>query len=175
MTTATGISALALAVSLWQGWISREHNRLSVKPYVQVTPYLEGANKRIGLYISNYGLGPAVIEKASLSLDGKSYDLTQDIWQTALKNINIDDLCFKKSWLPIDSILSNGEEISLLNLSETQSPSCLIEAINLMSNHNITITLKYKSLYEESLSKSYNPMLPNVGHDILRALNRINP
>lgn len=173
--SAIGISLLALTVSLWQGWTAREHNRLSVKPYLQVTPYLEGQHERVGLYISNYGLGPAVIENATLSLDSRPHDLTKNSWQEALQQIAIDDLCFRKSWLPRESILANDREVPLLSVSSGHPSTCLIELINLLSNHDIALTVEYRSLYGERLKNTFQPRLPTAGDEVLRALERLQP
>lgn len=61
-TIALVASILAVVFSWQQNNITKEHNRLSVKPILQLTPMVEGDNKRIGLYLSNVGLGPAIIK-----------------------------------------------------------------------------------------------------------------
>jgi len=54
---AVAVSAFGIAV--WQGWLSRRHNILSVKPRLQFNlSTLDGLH----LYMENQGLGPAVIK-----------------------------------------------------------------------------------------------------------------
>lgn len=40
---------------------AQKHNRVSVAPLLQLTPYAEGKTGKNGIYLSNVGLGPAVI------------------------------------------------------------------------------------------------------------------
>jgi hypothetical protein len=61
------ISIGALIVSSWQYSAQIEHNKLSVKPHMAVTYILEsGKRERNGIYVSNPGLGPAIIKTVSV-------------------------------------------------------------------------------------------------------------
>jgi len=63
------IAVCAVGLTLWQGYQTRIHNRLSVRPDLvqlrSVRPYQEG----IGIYIENNGLGPGTIVKLTLYFD----------------------------------------------------------------------------------------------------------
>lgn len=50
---------MVLSISEWQFKDTREHNKLSVKPIINITPYIEAEGGRYGVYVSNQGLGPA--------------------------------------------------------------------------------------------------------------------
>lgn len=69
---ATGISCLALAVSVSEGRATRRHSRLSVRPALAMR-----ATRRdgiAGIRLQNVGLGPAVIITSRLALDGMPLD-----------------------------------------------------------------------------------------------------
>lgn len=66
------IALSAVAVVTYQAWLTRKHNRLSVRPHLQT--YIdrqdgEGVFK-YELHLRNNGLGPAVIKKWTVYLDG---------------------------------------------------------------------------------------------------------
>lgn len=171
VTIATvSISVFALAVSVWQGYASREHNRLSVRPYVQSTPYLEGPNKRNGIYISNYGLGPAILNKATINIDGTSHLLSKDIWEQAFKPIGIDDLCFSKSWIPRGSVIPINKEIHLIKLTSAESSRCLLEVAKFLSEHDLSLTLEYTSMYNEKITTKNSFNMKSFGRDLSRAI-----
>ena len=65
------IAICALAFSIWQGMQTRKHNKLSVKPHLITC---SNNNDRKGFYklvLINNGLGPALINKFLVKLDGK--------------------------------------------------------------------------------------------------------
>ncbi len=55
------IAILALFLTVWQSSMTRVHNELSVKPYINVT-IEDTKNKEISFQIENVGIGPAIIE-----------------------------------------------------------------------------------------------------------------
>lgn len=64
------IAVASLVVSVWQAFVTRQHNRHSVRPVLQLHRGIhEGA--RSGIRLINAGLGPAVIVRTSVSLDGE--------------------------------------------------------------------------------------------------------
>ena len=60
----------ALVATIWQGVVTRKHNRLSVKPVL--TLYREESDGKI--YIKNNGTGPALIRDYELYKDGRFVD-----------------------------------------------------------------------------------------------------
>ena len=67
--TSIAIALLALRVSIWQGVVTRTHNRLSVMPDLsfELSYDPEGMS---GLHLYNHGFGPARIKRISAQLDG---------------------------------------------------------------------------------------------------------
>jgi hypothetical protein len=67
---ATIVAVLSLAISVYEARANRRHNRISVRPFLEFRIGLPQG--RIGgLQLINVGLGPAVITRAVLTLDGE--------------------------------------------------------------------------------------------------------
>ncbi len=173
LSAALGISTLALAISLWQGLALIEHNRLSVRPHVISTPYLEGPGARNGLYIANLGLGPALLDSATISFDGTAYDLRTDFWEEALAAIGIEPGCFARSWLPMGAAILVDQEIALLAMQDGSVPLCLHESLKLLTEHRIVVALEFGSLYGEQLSVEQAFELGSPRQDYARALRKL--
>jgi hypothetical protein len=58
-----------MAIAVWQGFLSRQHNRLSVRPHLQLTSYLGSPPLRLS--IANVGIGPAYIRNVRVRVDGQ--------------------------------------------------------------------------------------------------------
>jgi hypothetical protein len=79
---ALGVSIAAYQVSSAQRDIAhshleavRKHQQLSVKPNVRVVAYFEGQDRRNGIYITNVGLGPAIIKSVQIIDSTTTYQL----------------------------------------------------------------------------------------------------
>jgi hypothetical protein len=67
---ATVIAVVSLAVSVYEARASRRHNRISVRPFLELRVGLS-QGRPAGLQLINAGLGPAVITRTVLTLDGQ--------------------------------------------------------------------------------------------------------
>jgi hypothetical protein len=68
---ATVIAVLSLTVSVYEARATRRHNRISVRPFLELRAGLRQGGKA-GLQLINAGLGPAAITRTILTLDGVS-------------------------------------------------------------------------------------------------------
>lgn len=64
---AVAISLAAFGFSTWQGCETRRHNRLSVKPKLDILPQRSSADD-VGLVLSNKGSGPALIKRWTITV-----------------------------------------------------------------------------------------------------------
>lgn len=64
------IAVLALLVSIYEGYEIRKHNRLSLKPFLDSSIYME-QNKLFKIQLKNEGLGTAIVEDFSIYANGK--------------------------------------------------------------------------------------------------------
>jgi hypothetical protein len=67
---ATVIAVVSLAVTVYEARATRRHNRISVRPFLELRVNLSQGRKA-GLQLINAGLGPAVIIRTVLTLDGQ--------------------------------------------------------------------------------------------------------
>ncbi|MDC5857447.1 hypothetical protein [Vibrio europaeus] len=68
------IALCALLFTVWQGVQTRKHNRISYKPHLTSWSHKEQQKGVFALDIINNGLGPAVIKKFTISVDGEALD-----------------------------------------------------------------------------------------------------
>lgn len=144
------ISFIAAALSWWQLDIARQHNRISVRPAIVITPYLEGNNGRNGVYLTNQGLGPAILKSMKIVVDGREFSgLEKSHWIEALRQAGTEPICYKHGWPTQDAMIKVGEEEILLSPTSADLPACKLEAIILLMKKDIAITIHYESLYGE--------------------------
>lgn len=67
--SAAAIACISLIVSIWHGHLQRRHNILSVKPQLNLYSIFN-SNEDVTLYISNDGLGTAIIKSFKIEEDG---------------------------------------------------------------------------------------------------------
>jgi hypothetical protein len=67
---ATVIAAVSLAVSVYEARASRRHNRISVRPFLELRVGVS-QGRPAGLQLINAGLSPAIITRTVLTLDGQ--------------------------------------------------------------------------------------------------------
>ena len=68
---ATVIAVLSLSVSICEARAARQHDRISVRPFLELRVGLRQGHAA-GLQLINAGLGPAVVTRTILTLDGES-------------------------------------------------------------------------------------------------------
>jgi hypothetical protein len=151
------VSGFAAGVSLWQYQAAVTHNKLSVKPHVAVTVQLEGGLlERTGMYISNEGLGPAIINTITVEVGGKSYDATNPyVWRNIAHDRNLEINCFRRGFAKLGSVLKAGEERSLLVVTQALIPVvggkiCHEELLQFLQSDGLKVRVDYASMYGDS-------------------------
>lgn len=66
------MAVLALAISIWQSYSIQQHNKLSLRPYLE-TEFNSAKNGSWDLYINNHGMGPAQTVDLQYIVDGKRF------------------------------------------------------------------------------------------------------
>lgn len=111
------IAVLAVVVSIWQVRISQEHNRMSVRPFMD---FFYGWNQSsiMTLTLSNQGVGPAIITKVQHEYAGQTYDT----WDAVLEAAQLKEFRRNSYQYGGRSPFAAGNEITFLelNLDETQ-------------------------------------------------------
>ncbi len=65
------ISLCALALTIYQAWMTRRHNRLSCRPHLTHWTLTNFQKGWVNISVSNNGLGPAIIRSLQLKIDGQ--------------------------------------------------------------------------------------------------------
>lgn len=131
------ISISALFVSIWQINISQNHNKLSVKPYLDY--HLTQIDSVLSVNISNSGFGPAIIKKITFIHNDKKYNSLEKLLQDLdeIKNRRGSYQFSKNSIIP-------AEKTKLL--------------VQLRGEHlrNVQVKIEYKTIYEEKEKFEFN-------------------
>lgn len=140
------VAALALAVSVWQGQVTRNHNRLSVKPQVQISRNLSlGADPK-GLLVVNNGVGPATVHGSLLNFGGKDIGpIIRSTWGQ-IEGETKPPGTLTIGLFPKETYLSAGGRYDLLTLTEKNENET--EAFRDLSNL-LELTICYCSIYDE--------------------------
>lgn len=143
--------ALFAAVFAWQQVdIGREHNKLSVRPILQITPYLEGTGGRNGLFLTNDGLGPALLKTFSVrsgSVVREGFGVDQ--WAEIIATTKANPACFGTGWPKGETAIKVGAELPLVILTKAEGNTCQLELIKLIAGPAVHITVGYESMYGE--------------------------
>lgn len=141
------IALTAVVVSVWQGRLSQrqleiavEHNKLTVRPYLEFIKNIDGSNQLMEINLSNQGYGPAVIEGVRLSYKNEHYDAWNPVLDAAGESNNIRQLYN----YGVGSVVAPGADRTILRLkSENESKG-------------ISVLIKYRSIYQELDSVTIN-------------------
>jgi hypothetical protein len=151
-TTLPLLISAAAAVFAWQQVeVGKDHNRRSVRPVLQITPYAEGKGGRNGIYISNDGLGPAILKGFAVGFNGHLTEKSElDRWASVLQAHGLDALCFATAWPLSGTVLKAGVEIPLLRVTSAQGrDDCVLQIVQLISDRPLGIQVEYESIYAE--------------------------
>ena len=177
---AATIACIALFVSIWQGYLTRQHNRLSVEPILHFTsgslPHVE--NKSTFTYIislANDGLGPAVINSININYKGELISAEKyRIHESSLIPLAADMATYQQvvrreingKAIGIESIILPNNSIELLNYKFIEEDN--IKRENIITNlYDIDIKVTYTSIYKNkfrtisliSKGKEYPPLI----------------
>lgn len=144
------VSGLALLISFWQAWDSRQFNKLTFKPHLQVNPVLTG-EKNSGLYLENAGTGTAFIQSISFVKNEKNYNVLEDGPLGFYAQINVNPLCYKQSWPRPGAAIQAGKVIPLIKVTEAKINQCVNEVTKLLFQSKVKIHIEYLTPYDEKL------------------------
>jgi hypothetical protein len=138
---ATVIAVLSLAVSVDEARATRRHNRITVRPFLELRVGLPQGGKA-GLQLINAGLGPAAITRTVLSLDGQSLGEYGEESINALRSklsVRPSAVTFRKTLLAADydQFLLNIEPFDRAEHAEFAD----------LLRHRLGLEIHYESLY----------------------------
>jgi hypothetical protein len=110
------IASCALFVTVWQINETREHNRLSVLPSLNIyhTGETDGGDR--GWVVENTGLGPAIIGNSVILVDGKPVEggISWTAWREVAKRLSISKEHVTLSGLDYKEVVQHGSEFPLI-------------------------------------------------------------
>jgi hypothetical protein len=139
------VALCALGVTFWQGYLMRQHNKISVRPKLTATENYEDTDKAraISFELINSGFGPAIIKDFILVYDGeevsrnnrKTYDDFLRKKTRAFTDVNIF------FFVPDSSLLMNERcELFSFRYKHGQDASFI---------HKLNLRVSYQSIYED--------------------------
>lgn len=135
------VAVCALVISIWQSYSIQQHNRLSLRPYLQ-SVFNFNNNGSWDLHIFNQGTGPAQVTDVQYKVDGQSYP-DRDAF---LKALGEKPECYTKGYIQRFYKVEDQQIVF-----GTQNSECFKTEPQLRSMLNrIQIVLNYQSLYGES-------------------------
>lgn len=156
---AAAVSVASAGAGLWAAWATHQSytsNKLLYRPYAITTQYFDDTSRKYGIYLSNAGLGPAIIKSMTVTVGGRRYTgLGPSIWPQFRADLGLSATgCFRTGWPVQDSVVKAGEEIPLFTVSELANLACHIQMMKLLADNSIVIEIKYASLYGDEFSAS---------------------
>ena len=135
------IALSALVLSIWQGILTRNHNRISVRPLVTISGAVNENGS--GWKLGNAGLGPAIVKWFKVTVDDKP----MHNWREFAKELDMPDpdTFDFYYWVPSPSTVIYPQEPKNL-FWVTPGPA---DRILRKNAKKITIHLCYCSLYGE--------------------------
>jgi hypothetical protein len=136
------ISICALSLAIWNGYLTRTHNKLCVKPFI--TSFLQESSTNLTFTITNCGLGPAEIEEFTIFANGKKINNHEEF------NVDLESLL---ATLTLQKLYTEYNKLGHIidikgssTILEIKADSLAPEEIKTILNR-YRLVVKYKSLY----------------------------
>jgi hypothetical protein len=141
------VALCALGVSIFNSYLVRKHNRLSVEPYLGFSVSYGTETTPIGLYLANNGVGPAILKELKISLDGQPFRTsTGHPWNMVWMDAGYNKPTVAYSFPEAGIAIRVGEIFSLVTVDtryETQTERAEFHA----ALKRVDIEVRYESVY----------------------------
>jgi hypothetical protein len=142
----------ALVTSVWQGYSFQQHNKLSLRPYLEfeanMDPAADGRTAFV-LLVNNNGLGPAEVTQVDFAVAGQQPPTAHGIWPAL--GIDTARMCFGAG--NVARFYKVGDRQMVIRAAD--EPCTLTQAEFDQLLKTLKITLHYKSLYGEEFVASW--------------------
>lgn len=154
--TAIGTMAMAicaLGTSLWQGYTLQQHNKLSMRPYLEFEANLqryEQGKISFEIRLNNNGLGPADVTQAVFYVNDKVLSSSHQVWPAI--GVSANPNC-----LGAGNVARFYKVDDKQMVISTTTPECRLsqEEYDKLMN-SLRIELTYRSLYGEVFQTAWN-------------------
>jgi hypothetical protein len=163
-STAVIVSLGTLIVLIYQSKIMREHEEKSAVPKLELWNDLSGGY--YALSVINRGLGPAIIEKVTISYNEKEYNLDpmQFIYWYA-DSTKIEQPLIEGSSLYPGIIIPNEHKVVLTRSTDSLSTSITKDLFYVGIKKKAKVIIYYSSIYGKVWKLDGTGDLPNVQFD----------
>lgn len=147
------IAVLALAVTIYEGFLARRHARISTRPILKsVVNLVPADSKRFNLELRNVGVGPAKLRRVTVWIDGQQCADNIQGWQNAVQRLSLPIDVTAYGYPEPGVTLEVGGVIELLG--------CPSESLHLVPMSQaiarIKVMTKYESLFGERFEETFN-------------------
>ena len=149
--TGTITAVCALGLSIWEGTQSRRHDRLSVRPLLSFNH--EKLPDGRALLVKNNGLGPAILERFQIFVNGSPVnELQEGGWSEVVRLLGIRGFA-EYHYMVGDEVLDSGEERTVLRINCKGWSAAELDVLD-NSLLLLKVRFDYKSMYHEHFHKS---------------------
>lgn len=148
------VSLCALCAVIWQGYLTWKHNKLSVKPNIDVLIDLKRIDP-VKITIKNHGLGPAIVDKIYFIINDESYDLSTVAPMVAFINKYFPDIAepITHHATQGQSVIGSNNEVMLIEFCGSDVDNSLFDKVHNMLK-NLTIIIEYSCVYGRKYNKT---------------------
>ncbi len=137
------IAVASISISVWQGLETKKHNRLSVRPNLEI--YFTRGSESTGFLLINTGLGPAMIKDNAIWCDGVE---RRDLSANDLPEIlEMTDVTMSFGPTGRGASLQAGEQRDLIMFRNESLEEMKFSWKNIPGR--ISYKIKYESMYGE--------------------------
>jgi hypothetical protein len=148
--SAAAVGFCAFLATYWQAKISREHNRLSVRPKVQFEKKIDPDNGSISFGLVNHGLGPAILDEIILTIHSQKGLFANNEMQSELKRLcRESDVTYTPFFLLKNSNLRINKKYDLMNFTNSTDNPMWHQNVDTLMRTALNFEFKYKSMYGE--------------------------
>jgi len=146
------VAVIALVYSVRSDRRSHRHNRLSVKPILNVRNHTQNQPSEFTATLVNNGTGPAIITDALFFLDGKPVEQpsSQEEWIKLFRSMGIDIARIRAAGrsIGVEYALRAGVEETLIRLHDFKGED--LDHLHIQTKkalHRLTFQYRYASIY----------------------------
>ena len=153
ITGITGVivASCAIIISIWQGMVNRKHNRMSVRPHLTTWRQIDPSNGYYQVDLINNGIGPALIEKFCVKVDGKVLPGAElEVIETAMKILFPNNAyTLGKAYVGKGYAMAPKERCTIVSVQFLEKPGPSIETVEHALLRRADLEITYTSFYGE--------------------------
>ncbi|MEZ4779188.1 MAG: hypothetical protein R2786_07360 [Flavobacteriaceae bacterium] len=153
--SAMSISFITLIIFIYQTNLISKQNYLSILPYLSISTSDNSATNTFSITLDNYGVGPAIIESATISYLGEKEDLKyydNELLKYLKGKAPVLDSITSISYSTLDKgvAIPPGEKYNILTILHSEEEYKLYKSIlEEFIKNGIFIEITYKSIQDE--------------------------